>query len=405
MLKSLELFAGAGGLVLGAELAGFHAVAAVERDKWACETLRKNKARGYPLVKDLNVSECDVRHFDFEGVPDDLDLVSGGPPCQPFSIGGNGRGFNDDRDMFSAFADVVAKTKPKAFIIENVKGLTRSSFANYLAYVQLRMSMPEISQRSGETWPAHLKRLEKEETSTGDRGVRYSVVRELFNAADFGAPQKRERIFIVGFRQDQNVGWSFPEASHNFDQLLSDQWVTGEYWDRHEISKKQRGEIPVRLRRRIDILRGQNFNAGLAPWRTVRDGLVGIPEPRLDGKSIKGFENHTLKTGARSYPGHTGSPIDLPSKALKAGDHGVPGGENMLVRPDGSMRYFTVREAARLQGFPDGYVFHGAWSETMRQLGNAVPVMLAQAVASSVAQSLIVAKINSMAPSASERVH
>lgn len=397
MLKSLELFAGAGGLVLGTELAGFHAVAAVERDKWACETLRENKARGYPLVKDLTVSESDVRHFDFEYVPEYLDLVSGGPPCQPFSIGGNGRGFNDDRDMFSAFADVVARTKPKAFIIENVKGLTRSAFANYLAYVQLRMSMPEVSQRPGEPWPTHLKRLEKEETSKGDCGVRYSVVRELFNAADFGAPQKRERIFIVGFREDQDAGWSFPDPTHSFDQLLSDQWVTGEYWDRHEVAKKHRGEVPSRMKRRVEILRGQNFDTGLSPWRTVRDGLIGLPEPRKDGKNTKGFENHQLKTGAKAYPGHTGSPIDLPSKALKAGDHGVPGGENMLVRPDGTMRYFTVREAARLQGFPDGYVFHGAWSETMRQLGNAVPVMLAQAIASSVAQSLISAEINSLA--------
>jgi DNA (cytosine-5)-methyltransferase 1 len=396
MLNSLELFAGAGGLVLGTELAGFQAVTAVERDKWACETLRENKARGYPLVKNLTVSECDVRHFEFNDVPDDLDLVSGGPPCQPFSIGGSGRGFNDDRDMFSAFADVVAKTKPKAFIIENVKGLTRSAFANYLAYVQLRMSMPEVSQRPGEPWPTHLKRLEQEETSKGDCGVRYSVVRELFNAADFGAPQKRERIFIVGFREDQNAGWSFPEPTHSFDQLLADQWVTGHYWDRHEISKKQRGELPSRLKRRVEILRGQNFDAGLSPWRTVRDGLIGLPEPRRDGKNTRGFQNHQLKTGARAYPGHTGSPIDLPSKALKAGDHGVPGGENMLVRPDGTMRYFTVREAARLQGFPDGYVFHGAWSETMRQLGNAVPVMLAQAVASSVAQSLISTEINSL---------
>jgi DNA (cytosine-5)-methyltransferase 1 len=80
--------------------------------------------------------------------------------------------------------------------------------------------------------------------------------------------------------------------------------------------------------------------------------------------------------------------MDEPAKTLKAGDHGVPGGENMLVRPDGSMRYFTVREAARLQTFPDDYEFTGAWSEAMRQLGNAVPVKLAQAVASSVAAAL-----------------
>jgi DNA (cytosine-5)-methyltransferase 1 len=85
--------------------------------------------------------------------------------------------------------------------------------------------------------------------------------------------------------------------------------------------------------------------------------------------------------GARPYVGHTGSPYDQPAKTLKAGDHGVPGGENMLVMDDGSVRYFSVREAARLQTFPDDYAFSGAWSENMRQIGNAVPVRLGELIA------------------------
>ncbi|MGA3304360.1 MAG: DNA cytosine methyltransferase, partial [Methylovirgula sp.] len=97
---------------------------------------------------------------------------------------------------------------------------------------------------------------------------------------------------------------------------------------------------------------------------------------------------HRFQDGARSYPGHTGSPLDEPAKALKAGVHGVPGGENMLRKPDGSVRYFTVRESARLQTFPDGYEFMGSWSETMRQLGNAVPVELARLVGEDVARYL-----------------
>jgi DNA (cytosine-5)-methyltransferase 1 len=95
-----------------------------------------------------------------------------------------------------------------------------------------------------------------------------------------------------------------------------------------------------------------------------------------------------FQSGARSYPGHTGSPIDEPAKTLKAGDHGVPGGENMLRRADGSIRYFSVRESARLQTFPDDFWFHGSWTETMRQLGNAVPVRLAKIVAASVYDQL-----------------
>ena len=192
MLQSLELFAGAGGLALGTELAGFHALAAVERDRWACETLVENREREHPLVKDLRVLQADVRAIDYSEFQGRVDLVSGGPPCQPFSIGGKHKANLDDRDMFSAFADVVSEVKPKAFLIENVKGLTRSSFANYLQYIELRMSMPDISLKNGETWLEHLRRLEKEKTSMGDKGTRYRVVRELFNAADFGAPQKRD---------------------------------------------------------------------------------------------------------------------------------------------------------------------------------------------------------------------
>lgn len=395
-LLSLELFAGAGGLALGTELAGFHAVAAVEKDKWAAETLEENKARGFPLVKDLRVICGDVRALNYSEFPEGIDLVSGGPPCQPFSIGGKHRAFNDDRDMFSAFADVVANLKPRAFIIENVKGLTRATFANYLAYIEHRMSMPEVFQKPGETWPEHLKRLEQEKTSIGG-GLRYNVARQLFDAADFGAAQRRERVFIVGFRSDQDVHWNFPDATHSIDSLLHAQWISGDYWDKHKISKKARGEVPERYKRRVESLRGRNDLDECLPWMTVRDALQGLPNPRMDGKETKGVLNHRFQPGARIYVGHTGSPIDWPSKALKAGDHGVPGGENMMVLQDGSVRYFTVREAARIQGFPDGYVFHGAWSETMRQLGNAVPVRLAQAVASSVAQKLLEADFATVA--------
>jgi DNA (cytosine-5)-methyltransferase 1 len=114
-------------------------------------------------------------------------------------------------------------------------------------------------------------------------------------------------------------------------------------------------------------------------------------------KESKRFANHVGNPGARTYTGHTGSPWDEPSKTLKAGDHGVPGGENILRREDGSVRYFTVREAARLQTFPDEYVFRGAWCEGFRQLGNAVPVDLACAVATSVRERLERPRIEAVA--------
>lgn len=125
----------------------------------------------------------------------------------------------------------------------------------------------------------------------------------------------------------------------------------------------------------------------LLPWLTVRDALVGLPEPIMEASAL--FFDHVLQLGARVYSGHTGSFIDSPAKALKAGVHGVPGGENMLCRVDGSVRYFSVREAARLQTFLDDYRFSGPWSEAMRQLGNAVPVRLAQIVAGSIGRALM----------------
>jgi DNA (cytosine-5)-methyltransferase 1 len=128
----------------------------------------------------------------------------------------------------------------------------------------------------------------------------------------------------------------------------------------------------------------------LLPWRTLRDAIHDLPDPR--SKAAVRVHDHSFQPGAKPYPGHVGSVLDLPAKTLKAGDHGVPGGENMIAMHDGTYRYFTVRESARLQTFPDGYVFHGSWTETMRQLGNAVPVRLAQIVGSSVAMQLLAAE-------------
>lgn len=110
------------------------------------------------------------------------------------------------------------------------------------------------------------------------------------------------------------------------------------------------------------------------PWRTVRDVLSDVPHPKLN----HGIADHIFRDGARTYPGHTGSCYDLPAKTIKAGGHGVPGGENMIRYPDGSIRYFTVFEAKRIQTFPDDYVITGAWGEALRQIGNAVPVKLGE---------------------------
>ncbi|MGV0045517.1 DNA cytosine methyltransferase [Mycobacterium colombiense] len=388
-MRSVELFAGAGGLALGCELAGFETVRVVEWDRWACDTLRENAAAHYPLVHNWQVNEGDVRKVDWSTITEPIDLVAGGPPCQPFSMGGKARAADDLRDMFPATAEVIRQLRPRAFIIENVRGLTRTAFANYFEYIKLRLEHPEMCSRDGETWTDHLHRLQREHTSATSEDLTYKVVPTLVNAADYGVPQQRWRVFFVGFRSDVPAEWAFPDADHSKAALAHSQWVTGDYWDRHRVARKHRPEAPLAFIRRAQVLAEQQPEA--RPWRTVRDAISSLPEPTRSG-SAKHL-NHVLQPGARSYPGHTGSAIDAPAKALKAGVHGVPGGENMLLRPDGSVRYFTVREAARLQTFPERYQFHGAWSETMRQLGNAVPVLLAQKVAASVAEHLAEAAV------------
>jgi DNA (cytosine-5)-methyltransferase 1 len=125
---------------------------------------------------------------------------------------------------------------------------------------------------------------------------------------------------------------------------------------------------------------------GMKRWQTVRDAIKGLPDPR--SQSAAKLHNHEFKAGARPYIGHSGSGLDEPSKTIKAGAHGVPGGENMLALDDGSLRYYTVRESARIQTFPDKFFFSGSWTESMRQIGNAVPVKLANIIGESVACSL-----------------
>lgn len=384
-MRSVELFAGAGGLAMGMSRAGFRHGAVVEWDHDACETFRHNQTLHAHDVDEWPLFEGDVREFDFGGVGGDVMVVSGGPPCQPFSMGGKARGFRDERDMFPQAVRAVREMRPKAFIFENVKGLLRQSFASYFEYILLQLSHPDLTRRKGETWERHRSRLERHHTSNTARAA-YNVVFRLLNAADYGVPQRRERVFLVGFRSDLGIQWNFPEATHSEDAMLCDQWVTGEYWERHRVAKRHRPLLSLRLEGRIARLRESAFFGAAAPWGTVRDAICDLPDPEKNPRN--GIQNHLFNPGARSYPGHTGSPLDEPAKTLKAGDHGVPGGENMLARPDGSVRYFTVREAARLQTFPDDYIFRGSWTETMRQLGNAVPVRLAEVVAGSVAETL-----------------
>ena len=386
-LHSVELFAGAGGLAIAASNAGFEHDAVLEYNHDACETIRANQRRGFELVRHWPLIEGDVHDQDFQTWNGRVDLVSGGPPCQPFSIGGKHGAMGDRRNLFPEAARAVREIQPRAFVFENVKGLLRDSFAKYFGYIVLQLSYPGVAIRAGEVWTEHLARLERIRTKGTEPNLRYSVVWQLLNAADYGVPQRRERVFIVGFRSDIRIPWSFPSATHSRDSLLLEQWDTGGYWERHGISKRNRPETPLRFAHYSCNPQFIQYTGNRMPWRTVRDAIADLGEPTRSQNDAR-FPNHVLQPGARSYAGHTGSPLDEPAKTLKAGAHGVPGGENMLTYPNGVVRYFSVRESCRLQSFPDEYIFEGSWTESMRQLGNAVPVELGTVVLRSVRAAL-----------------
>jgi len=368
-MKSLELFSGAGGMAKGLELAGFDHSAFVEFNKDACATLRLN-------FDPRKVYEGDIREFNF-ALLRGVDIVAGGPPCQPFSLGGKHKASDDSRDMFPEAIRAINVTQPRAFVFENVKGLLRQSFADYFEYIRLRLTYPESIAPTKKSWWNHLERLRalRFENYTG---VKYNVQFSLINAADYGVPQKRERVVIVGTRADVNRHWTFPTVTHSEARLIWDKYVSGEYWDRFDLPKPKRKDLPQNVALRIEKLRKSYglFPPSELPWQTVRDALRGIPEPN----TAHGIPDHIFRDGARSYPGHTGSAIDLPAKTIKAGGHGVPGGENMLRYSDGRIRYFTVHEAKLIQSFPADFAVTGSWGEALRQIGNAVPVILGRTI-------------------------
>jgi DNA (cytosine-5)-methyltransferase 1 len=386
-MKSIELFAGAGGLALATANAGFHHEAVLEWNPNACATLRRNQEAKLPQLSGAEILEGDISAVSFDQFAGKIDLVSGGPPCQPFSIGGKHAGMDDRRNMFPHAIRAIREVAPKAFLFENVKGLLRESFSNYYQYIIHQLSFPELVRKGDEDWIHHLSRLEKAATKGRYTGLTYKVVYQLLDAANYGVPQHRHRVLIVGIRSDLALEFAFPEATNEEDGLLSDMWITGEYWERHKIAKQNRPLMPDSLRRRVESLRYMFPGMLLPAWKTVRDAISDLPE-LTPGASCCKFANHYCNPGARAYPGHDGSPYDRPAKALKAGDHGVPGGENTLRYEDGSVRYFSVRECARLQTFPDNWIFEGSWTESMRQLGNAVPVQMCEVVAKRLEQAL-----------------
>ena len=376
--NSIEIFAGGGGLSLGVAEAGFKHSYMVEWNKDSAQTLMYNNQKfDSNHLGEKILFNGDIHQVSFKDYEGKIELLSGGPPCQPFSIGGKSMAYNDNRDLFSESTRTLFEVKPKAFMFENVRGLLRKNFSKYFSYIILQLTYPLITRKENEQWTDHLVRLEKYHTSYHTEDLKYNVLFHLVNAADYGIPQKRERVFIIGFRSDVSAEYSFPLPTHSKQALDYAKYVTGEYWEKHNLAKQKNNDyIPC-----LDFEK--------KPWVTVRDVLKDLPNPETPND----IPNHIYQGGAKVYSGHTGSVLDEPSKTIKAGTHGVPGGENMLIDDNGNARYYTVREAARIQTFPDDYIFPCSWTESMRQIGNAVPVKLAGIVAKSVYKTLEMERI------------
>lgn len=383
--SSIELFSGGGGLAMAMRDEGFQHLLCVERDKHACSTLLRNACYPFSAHAPLRIQQSDewplicgdVRDVDFSAWRGSVEVVAAGVPCQPWSIGGSHRGCLDHRNLWPELLRCVRETQPWVVIAENVRGLLRPSFKSYHEYLIRALSAPFETQLDDEHWLDHDTRLQKVLKHTaGDSAERYDVVFRLVNAADYGVPQIRWRVFVIAFRADLGIShWRFPEPTHSEVALLESQ-ASGEYWSRHGIKPR----VVATSAPTLDV---DEFS----PWITLRDAISGMPEPVI-GYEPSGWLHHLGWPSAREYPGHTANDLDRPSKTIKAGSHGVPGGECVVRLDDGSIRNLTVREAARVMTFPDDWWLAGSRGEQMRQLGNAVPVVLGRAIARSVADAM-----------------
>lgn len=335
-MRAIELFAGGGGLSVGLHRAGFDCAAAFEFDAHACGTLRG-------LAHVAEVRQEDVRGVDWAGEAarlGELDLVAGGPPCQSFSSAGLGLGAADRRNGWDCAVEAVAGLRPRAFLFENVRNLTTARHRDYFGSVLGRL-----------------------------RELGYSVRAIVLNAADFGVAQYRRRVFVVGLRDSAAArALMWPRPTHLELELVRAKWVTGSYW-RDYPGVDARAPRPGE---RALIAAAVNGSSRLR-WRTVRDALG----PAADLAPV----NLTTADGRFC--------LDRPAPAVTTS----PGGRETLVVLDSRMepRWLTWREAATVQGFPDSHPFAGNESARYRQVGNAVPILLAEAVGRAVADALRVA--------------
>lgn len=324
-MKSIELFAGAGGLALGLEYAGFEHIGLIEINPFAADTLRVNRPKWNVLCEDIaSVAERNLEH-EFSINKYELDLLSGGAPCQSFSYAGKRLGLQDVRGtMFYHYATFLHQLQPKMFLFENVRGL--------------------LTHDNGRTYKTILDIFE-------DEG--YQTVHQVLNAWDYGVPQKRERLITIGIRNNlvSHCRFTFPKP-FDYKPVVRDVKLDVNPDEMHCARYSKNKEAVFRLVPPGGYWRDIDPNIAKAYMKTcweMEGGRTGILRRiGLDEPSLTVLTNPGMKQTDRCHP--------------------------IEVRP------FSVRENARFQTFPDEWKFCGNLSEQYKQVGNAVPVNLAKAI-------------------------
>lgn len=326
----LELFAGAGGLAVGLEKAGLKCIALNEIDKWACQTLRKNRPQ-------WRVLEGDVKAFEFSEFHNKVDVVTGGFPCQAFSYAGKKLGLADARGtLFYEFARVVKEVNPPICIGENVRGL--------------------LSHENGKTLLGMISILNE---------IGYNVVPvQVLKAVNYRVPQKRERLILVGIRKDIELQYEYPKPYKKVYNLR-DALKKGELFD-SIVPKSLGANYPKSKIEVLDLVPQKGY------WR---DLPLRIQKKFMGGS----FYLSGGKTGIARRIGWDEPCLTLTCSPAQK--------QTERCHPD-ETRPFTVREYARIQTFPDDWKFEGSIAQQYKQIGNAVPVNLGKEVGYSIIKFL-----------------
>lgn len=294
----IDLFAGCGGLALGFAIVGFQTVG-YEMQEDACLTYQQNLRHSCHKIHLTPNSE----------LINGASVIIGGPPCQPFSIGGSQLGLKDSRDGFPSFISAVKRYRPKLALFENVRGML---FRNKSYFEEIVMALQELD---------------------------YLVEWDIINAADYGVPQKRERLICVAHQG----GWQWPQKNHYH------------YYTSGEALEKLAFSIPENAK---------FLTSSMDEY---------IKKYEIASKCITPRDLH----------------LNAPARTVTCRNLSGATGDMLRLRlPDGRRRRLTVREGARLQSFPDWFTFHGSENSQFNQIGNAVPPLLAKAFAIAVKQHL-----------------